>query len=223
MACSGQEDYEMSNEWTREQAGNFLDAMFTQAGEEEHSQFNYDWKCEQDVKKIMVAATMEASMYSSQTGQKWFTRTLWLKQAANAVQKHTGEKVSMNFIVNAVQRQQEKTLELHQTSNGHTTVRLIGGNVWTEAAEETFEKKSRNPCWGPNNTVIELKGNWTGAADAYPEGPEDDMAAAELEKFENYEPSMSSRAQSALAPKAGAKGGKQSSAPQKGKGKGRKP
>ena len=88
------------------------------------------------------------------------------------------------------------------------------------SAEAFFEEKSRGPNWNPSNIEANLRADWTGAAEAYPEGPEDEMAADELTRWGNYEPSASSRAQSGLAPKVSAKGkGKNNSDPQKGKGR----
>ena len=97
-------------------------------------------------------------------------------------------------------------MELHQTSNGHTTVRLINGGVLHSSAEAFFEGNSRDPNWNPSNIEVNLRADWTGAAEAYPEGPEDEMAAEELTRWGNYEPAVSSRAQSGSAPKASVKG-----------------
>ena len=105
------------------------------------SQLTIDWKVEQDVRAIITKTALGASMGSSSTARKWFTRTTWSEQSANAARKHTGGNVGMHFVVNAAQRQQDKTLELHQTSNGHTTVRLINGGVLREAVEAFFEEK----------------------------------------------------------------------------------
>ena len=84
------EDKEMSSAWTHEEAMNFFETHWSQ-GAGMQNQFTIDWKVEQDVKEIIMKATMEASMGSSSAQQKWFTRTIWLKQAANAVQKHWGK------------------------------------------------------------------------------------------------------------------------------------
>ena len=69
------EDKEMSSAWTHEEAMNFLEANWSQ-GAGAQSQFNIDWKVEQDGKEISMKATMEASRGSSSTQQKWCTRTI---------------------------------------------------------------------------------------------------------------------------------------------------